>query len=114
MFDVDREAKVSGKQALFEFGIELYQVKSNLSSFLRVLCFFKVNSFDSCAAFHFEEDGSDQVPSLSEILMGNRDMKLPIHSFMSELVLSMPVHSAQLRVQFNKTIIAKCLIVSLF
>lgn len=112
MFDVNREAKVSCEQALLEFGVELDQVKSNLPASLRALSFLEVNGFDSCSAFVLEEESGNQVPSLPKILMGNRDMKLPIHHFVCELVLRVPVHPAQLGVQFNKAIIAKCLIVT--
>lgn len=43
--------------------------------------------------------------------MLDRDVELPIRDLMSKLVLSMPIDSTQLGVQFNKAITAQSLII---
>lgn len=40
-------------------------------------------------------------------------MELPVHNLVSELVLCMPIDAAQLRVQFDKAVVAKGLVVAL-
>lgn len=74
---------------------------------------FDVIHLEPSPTVHLDKQGNDQVPSLLDILATDGHMELPIRNLMTELILSMPVHSTQLGVQLDEAIIAQGFIVSL-
>lgn len=104
------KTKLTRKGTLLEFLIIFDQVESYLSSWLRILRLFKIDRFDSSSALHFDEKSNNQIPSFSEVLVLNWNMKFPIRYFVTKLILSMPVHSTKPTVHFDEAIIAKSFI----
>ena len=107
------QPKISNKLTLFKDGIVLDQVYGDFPTCLWVLSLFDVIDFESSPTVHLDKQRNNQVPSFLYILFRNRHMELPIRNLMSELILSMPVHPAQLCVQLDEAIIAQGFIVSL-
>lgn len=106
MLDVDIKSEVSCEAAMLKLFVILNQIKSNFSPSLWILALFEIDGFHSCPAFHFEKNCSNQIPGFFQIRMLHRNMEFPVHSFMSELILGVPVDSAQFGVKFDESIVA--------
>ena len=110
MLNIYVQTKVTSKGTLLEYRIVFYEVECYFSSFLRLLWLLQVICLHSCSTFHLDKEWCNQVPSSFEIIMSNWNVEFPIINFMWKLILSMPVHSTQLSVQFDESIITDCLI----
>ena len=106
------QSKVSSKLALIECWIILDDVNGDFSSILRPFCLSEIDDLHARPTIHLHKQGSNQVPGLSEVLMLDRDMELPIRCLMTELILGVPVHSAMLGVQLDEAIVAESLVIT--
>ncbi len=86
-------------------------VEGDFSARLRLCGLFKVVGFEGGTAFHGGEETGNKIPGLGKVLVIDGDVELPIGSSVAKLVLRVPINSTIGSVQFDKPIVAQCLII---